>query len=37
MAEIVVSLSSNRDDREIDECNDESNSSEGSSSSESSF
>ena len=32
MAEIVVSLSSNRDDREIDECNDESNSSEGSSS-----
>ena len=37
MVEIVVSSSSDRDDREIDECNDESNSSEGSSSSESSF
>ena len=36
MAEIVVSSSSNRDDREINECHDESNSSEGSSSSESS-
>ena len=32
MAEIVVSSSSDRDDREIDECNDESNSNEGSSS-----
>ena len=37
MAEIVVSSSSDRDDREIDECNDKRNSSEGGSSSESSF
>ena len=36
MAEIVVSSSSNRDDREINECHDERNSSKGSSSSESS-
>ena len=36
MAEIVMSSSSNRDDGEINECHDESNSSEGSSSSESS-
>lgn len=35
MATIVVSSSSNKDDREINKCHDESNSSEGSSSSES--
>ena len=37
MAKIVVFSSSNRDDGEINECHDKSNSSEGSSSSESSF